>query len=68
MNSHKINQIGYSYLSFLKHHVNGGMLLMVIALLAMIVANSPFSDEYLSFWNNHVSLQIGDFNLFSHHA
>jgi len=68
MNSHKINQIGYSYLSFLKHHVNGGMLLMVIALLAMIVANSPFSDEYLSFWNNHVSLQIGDFNLFSHHG
>ncbi len=68
MNGHKINQIGYSYLSFLKHHVNGGMLLMVIALLAMIVANSPFSDEYLSFWNNHVSLQIGDFNLFSHHG
>lgn len=57
-----------SFLSFVKHHVNGGMLLMIVAVLAMVVANSPLSETYLALWNYPVSLQIGDFNLFSHHG
>lgn len=68
MTNFKIKPSAYSFQSFLKYHVNGGMLLMIVALLAMIVANSPLSDEYLSLWNYTVSLQIGDFNLFSHHG
>ncbi|WP_321426639.1 Na+/H+ antiporter NhaA [uncultured Bacteroides sp.] len=64
----KIKPFAYSFESFLKHYVNGGMLLMVVALLAMVVANSPLSEAYTSFWNYPVSLQIGDFNLFSHHG
>ena len=64
----KIKPFAYSFENFLKHYVNGGMLLMVVALLAMVVANSPLSDAYTSFWNYPVSLQIGDFNLFSHHG
>ena len=63
-----IKAIGYSYLSFLKYHVNGGMLLMIIALLAMVIANSPFNEVYRSFWDYPISLQIGSFNLFSHHG
>ncbi len=62
-----IKAIGYSYLSFLKYHVNGGMLLMIIALLAMVIANSPFNEMYRSLWDYPISLQIGSFNLFSHH-
>ena len=58
----------YSFLSFLKHRVNGGMVLMVIAVLAMIVANSPWAETYHAFWNHPVSLQVGGFNLFSHHG
>ena len=58
----------YAFLSFLKHRVNGGMVLMVVAVLAMVVANSPWAEAYHAFWNHPVSLQIGGFNLFSHHG
>lgn len=68
MNNLKIKPVAYSFNSFLKHHVNGGMVLMVVAVLAMVVANSPLSDSYLSLLNYPVSLQIGEFNLFSHHG
>ena len=39
-----------------------------MALLAIIAANSPFSESYLNFWNYPVSLQIGDFDFLSHHG
>lgn len=58
----------YSFSSFFRHNVNGGMLLMITAVLAMIIANSPVSQLYVDFWNYPVSLQIGNFNLFSHHG
>lgn len=67
---HKLKKkyFDYSFQSFLKHHVNGGMVLMAVAVMAMIVANSPLNNAYLSILNYPVSLQIGDFNLFSHHG
>lgn len=58
----------YAFLSFLKHRVNGGMVLMVVALLAMVVANSPWAEVYHAFWSHPVALQVGGFNLFSHHG
>ncbi len=58
----------YAFLSFLKHRVNGGMVLMVVAVLAMVIANSPWEEAYHAFWNHPVSLQVGEFNLFSHHG
>lgn len=58
----------YAFLSFLKHRVNGGMVLMVVALLAMVVANSPWAGAYHAFWSHPVALQVGGFNLFSHHG
>ncbi|BEG98696.1 Na+/H+ antiporter NhaA [Bacteroides sedimenti] len=68
MNNLKIKPIAYSFNSFLKQNVNGGMVLMVVAVLAMIIANSPISDAYLSVLDYPVSFQVGDFNLFSHHG
>ena len=56
----------YSFLSFLKHRVNGGMVLMVVAVLAMIVANSPWSETYHAFWMTLVSLQLGGFTFLIH--
>ena len=47
-------------------HVNGGMLLIFTALLALIVANSPLSAAYQAFWQHEVILQIGNFNVFNH--
>lgn len=58
----------YSFLSFFRHNVNGGMLLMITAVLAMIIANSAWGDTYSALWNYPISMQIGGFNLFSHHG
>lgn len=68
MNNLKFKPLAYSFNSFLKQNVNGGMVLMVVALLAMIVANSGLNETYVSVLNYPVSLRIGDFNLFSHHG
>lgn len=64
----KRNPFNYAFAAFFRHTVNGGMLLMITAILAMIIANSPWSQWYLEFFNYPISLQIGDFNLFSHHG
>ena len=49
-----------------RFHVNGGMLLIITALLALIVANSPLSSAYQAFWEQKIILQIGTFNVFNH--
>ena len=68
MNNPILRTLDNSFLNFLKHRVNGGMLLMIVAVLAMVIANSPWSEAYHHFWSHPVSLQIGSFNLFSHHG
>lgn len=52
----------------LQNYTNGGYVLIMVTILAMIVANSPLAPAYFSWWNVPVSLQIGGFNLFSHHG
>ena len=47
----KIGNMNVSFLSATRYHINGGILLMVIVLLAMIIANSPWGDAYAAFWN-----------------
>ena len=64
----KRGKVNYSLLSFLKHRINGGMLLMSVALIAMLIANSPLGDTYQSIWSHPVSFSIGDFNFFSHNG
>lgn len=64
----KFGNLNFSFLSAAHYHINGGILLMVIVLLAMIVANSPWGDAYAAFWGKEVRLQIGEFNLFSHNG
>lgn len=68
MHNRHIYSFEYSFSTFLHHHVNGGMVLMAVALLAMAIANSPWAEAYHSFWHMPVSLQLGGFNLFSHHG
>ena len=46
--------------------VNGGLLLIIAALLALIIANSPLSGIYHDLWQHPVKFQIGDFNVFNH--
>lgn len=68
MQQRQLQSFDYAFRDFLHHHVNGGMVLMVVALLAMSMANSPWAAAYHAFWRMPVSLQLGDFNLFSHHG
>ncbi len=58
----------YSLSNFFRHSVNGGIILMVVAILAMVIANSPWNHFYEKMWNYPISLRFGDFNLFSHHG
>lgn len=66
MDKTKFRHFDYSFISNLRYRVNGGMLLMIVALLALIIANSPWGHFYSEFWNHPIRLQIGEFNLFNH--
>lgn len=51
----------------LRRHASGGNVLILATILALIIANIPgINDNYFSFWNHEVRLQVGRFNLFSH--
>jgi NhaA family Na+:H+ antiporter len=46
----KIARLMRPFEEFFKHQVAGGVVLMVTAVLALILANSPLSKEYFHFW------------------
>lgn len=64
----KILNLNYSFQRAAHYHINGGMLLMVVVLLAILLANSPWGDVYAEFWRYEVHLQIGGFNFFNHNG
>lgn len=53
---------------FIKNKINGGAVLLIVALLAMIIANSPLREYYNTFFAKQVILQVGNFNLFQSHG
>lgn len=53
---------------FIKTKINGGAILLFVALAAMIIANSPLREAYDSFFAKEVVLQFGDINLFHVHG
>lgn len=60
-------QLFYAARQALRRHANGGNILILATLLALIVANIPaINSYYFDFWNQPLRLQIGSFNLFSH--
>lgn len=48
--------------------INGGAVLLFVALAAMIIANSPLREAYNSFFAQEVVLRFGDINLFHVHG
>lgn len=46
---------------FLHQEASAGLLLAGAALIAIIWANSPFSDSYFDLWNTQAAIEIGDF-------
>ncbi len=53
---------------FTYKNIFGSVLLFVTALIAAILANSPFASWYHDLLSLEVALRIGDFNLFSHNG
>lgn len=58
----------FTLLSFINKKMNSGVLLIIVAALAILVANSPLNEYYQALWHHEVGLKIGSFNLFSHHG
>lgn len=59
----------YTARKTIKNLTNGGNVLLVATGLALLVVNLPFMhDFYNSLWTHEMALQIGSFNLFSHHG
>ncbi len=59
----------YTARKTLKNYANGGNVLIFATGLALLVVNLPgLKDFYNSLWTNEIALQIGSFNLFSHHG
>ncbi len=48
---------------FLRVESGGSVLLLLAAVVALVWANSPWSESYFDFWHTHVSLEIGSFHL-----
>lgn len=59
----------YTIRKTLKNYANGGNVLIFATVLALLVVNLPFLHGfYNSLWTHEIALQIGHFNLFSHHG
>ena len=58
----------YPFISMLRKYVSSSVLLVIATVAALIIANSPWGDEYREFWEMPVSLSIGGFNLFGHNG
>ncbi|WP_434036092.1 Na+/H+ antiporter NhaA [Formosa sp. 4Alg 33] len=48
---------------FVKVESFGGILLFSAAVIALLWANSPFSDSYVSLWNYELGFEIGNFHI-----
>lgn len=53
----------------IKNYANGGNVLIAATALALLVVNLPFTREWYNYlWDHELALQVGSFNLFSHHG
>ncbi len=61
-------RIGLSMQRFLGIEAAGGILLIFMAAIALIWANSPWSDSYYDLWNTEIHIAIGDLVSLEHHG
>lgn len=71
MESLKQQQSSLKFLNFkekAKNILNPGVVLIAVAFITLIVANSPLSGLYQALFNMEIHLGTGNFNVFSHHG
>jgi NhaA family Na+:H+ antiporter len=54
-----IDRIVTPFRMFIHSQVSSGLLLMGAALVALVWANSPWSESYTALWETHVSIHVG---------
>jgi NhaA family Na+:H+ antiporter len=47
---------------FIRTETAGGLVLLAAAAIALVWANSPFSDSYFDFWHTEISIETGIFD------
>lgn len=53
----------------IKNYASSSNVLIVATILALIAVNIPSThDIYNNLWNHEIALQVGEFNIFSHHG
>lgn len=64
-----MSNVLYTIRKTLRNYAHGGNILLVATALALLVVNLPgCRDFYNSLWTHEIALQVGGFNLFSHHG
>lgn len=56
----------YRWVNRYGKRLNTGILLLVVAMITMIIANSPLHSWYESLWNIEITFGTSKFNFFSH--
>jgi len=49
-------------LQFADTEAASGMVLLAAAVVALLWANSPWSESYFTFWNTHLVIELGEFH------
>ena len=63
-----LEHVTHASVQAIRRHSNGGNILIAATVLALVIANIPgLNQYYFNFWDEEVRLQLGSFNLFSHH-
>jgi len=58
----------FGFIEKFKHRTNPGVLLLFVAIVTMVIANSPLREWYESLWKLDFFIGFADFNLLSHHG
>ena len=59
----KIESLSTTFLSFLRSEASGGVILLICAILAVIIANSPWGGAYEHSLHTPIAIGIGPFSL-----
>jgi NhaA family Na+:H+ antiporter len=52
-------RLGRPFLRFFQIEASGGIVLLMCAVIALILANSPFAETYIGFWNTPIGISFG---------
>lgn len=59
----KIESLSNTFLSFLRSEASGGVILLICAILAVIMANSPWGKTYEHILHTPIAIGFGDYSL-----